>query len=163
MTVILPLFKSADVSLPIDSPKIPPINTIVPNGTITLSGLRVLVVEDDAALRQLLKTIIEEYEAIVTAAASAREAISMLTENPGAYDVLLSDFSMPHENGYALIQQVRALSPECGGQIPAAVLSGYVSAQQQEESLAVGFQKHITKPVVPDQLALIIAELALSE
>ena len=162
MTVILPLFKSADVSLPMDSPPLPPINTIVPNGTITLSGLRVLVVEDDAALRQLLKTIIEEYEAIVTTVASAREAISTLTENPGAYDVLLSDFSMPNENGYALIQQVRALSPECGGQIPAAVLSGYVSAQQQEESLAVGFQKHITKPVVPDQLALIIAELALS-
>ncbi len=161
MTVRLPLKVAVDVSLPSDLPKVVPINTFVPNDTtLILSGLRVLVVDDDPALRLLLKMIIEQYKGTVTTAASAQEAIAALTENPGAYNVLLSDIGMPNEDGYSLIQQVRALSDECGGQIPAAVLSGYVSADQQRETLAAGFQRHIAKPVAADQLASTIAELA---
>ncbi len=160
MTVKLPLSVPV-LSLPSDSPLLSSIIPVIPSDiTLTLSGLGVLVVDDDAALRQLLKIIIEQYGGIVTTAGSAKEAISALTEHPGAYNVLLSDIGMPNENGYALIQQVRALSAECGGQIPAAVLSGYVSAQQQRESENAGFQRHIAKPVTTDQLISVIAELA---
>ena len=84
----------------------------------------------------------------------------MLTANPGEYDVLLSDIGMPDEDGYALIRQVRALSADLGGQIPAAALTAYVRGEEQSMALAAGFQKHITKPVEPAQLTSIIAELA---
>ncbi|MBW4640002.1 MAG: PAS domain-containing protein [Gloeocapsa sp. UFS-A4-WI-NPMV-4B04] len=125
-----------------------------------LDGLRVLVVDDEPGLLELLKTILEQYAAHVTAVASAKEAIAHLTANPGEYDVLLSDIGMPDEDGYALIRQVRELSAELGGQIPAAALTAYVRGEDQSETFTAGFQRHIAKPVEPEQLVLIIAELA---
>ena len=125
-----------------------------------LDGLRVLVVDDEAGILELLKTILEQYAAQVTAVASAKEAIAALTANPGEYDVLLSDIGMPNEDGYALICQVRALSAETGGQIPAAALTAYVRVEEQRETLTAGFQRHIAKPVEPEQLVSMIAELA---
>jgi two-component system CheB/CheR fusion protein len=125
-----------------------------------LEGLRVLVVDDDAGLRELLKTILEQYGAGVTAVSSARDAIATLTANPGEYDVLLSDIGMPEEDGYMLIRQVRELSAELGGQIPAAALTAYVRGEEQRETFNAGFQRHIAKPVEPEQLVSAIAELA---
>jgi two-component system CheB/CheR fusion protein len=132
-----------------------PLDSIQP-----LEGLRVLVVDDEAGILELLKTIVEQYGAEVTAVGSAKEAIAVLTANPGQHDVLLSDIGMPNEDGYALIRQVRALSAELGGQIPAAALTAYVRAEEERESLATGFQRHIAKPVEPAQLVSIIADLA---
>lgn len=125
-----------------------------------LHGLRVLVVDDEAGILELLKTILEQYAAQVTAVGSAKEAIAALTANPGEYDVLLSDIGMPDEDGYTLIRQVRELSAETGGQIPAAALTAYVGGEDQSETLSAGFQRHIAKPVEPEQLGLIVAELA---
>ncbi len=124
-----------------------------------LLGLRVLVVDDERCLLELLKTIIEEYGAQVTAVGRAQEAITLLRANPGEYDILLSDIAMPNEDGYDLIRQVRALNPELGGQIPAIALTGYVREEQQRESFAAGFQRHIAKPVQPNQLVSMITEL----
>ena len=109
---------------------------------------------------ELLKTILEQYSAQVTAVGSAKEAIAVLTANPGEYDVLLSDIGMPNEDGYALIRQVRELSAELGGQIPAAALTAYVRVEEQRETLNTGFQRHIAKPIEPEQLVSMIAELA---
>lgn len=125
-----------------------------------LDGLQVLVVDDEAGLLELLKTILEQYAAQVTAVGSAKEALAALIANPGEYDVLLSDIGMPDEDGYALIRQVRELNVETGGQIPAAALTAYVRGEEQSEALAAGFQRHIAKPVEPEQLVLIVAELA---
>ncbi len=61
-----------------------------------------------------------------------------------------------------LIRQVRQLSAENGGQIPAAALTAYVRGQEQRETVEAGFQRHIAKPIEPEQLVLIIAELAQS-
>ncbi len=125
-----------------------------------LEGLRVLVVEDDAGLRELITTILEQYGAEVTEVNCAQNAIASLTNNPGKYDVLLSDIGMPNEDGYSLLRQVRELSQELGGQIPAAALTAYAREQDRTESFAAGFQRHIAKPVQLEELVLIIAELA---
>ena len=126
----------------------------------SLSGLRVLVVDDEAGMLELLKTILEQYSAQVTAVGSAKEAIAVLTANPGEYDALLSDIGMPNEDGYALIRQVRELSADLGGQIPAAALTAYVRVEEQSLALNAGFQRHIAKPIEPEQLVSMIAELA---
>ncbi|WP_009631470.1 CheR family methyltransferase [Synechocystis sp. PCC 7509] len=125
-----------------------------------LEGLRVLVVEDDAGLLELIKTILEQYGAEVTEVNSAKNAIASLTNNPGKYDVLLSDLGMPEDDGYSLLRQVRELSPELGGQIPAAALTAYAREGDRQQSFAAGFQRHIAKPVQPEELVSIIAELA---
>ncbi|MEI2579408.1 ATP-binding response regulator [Scytonema sp. PRP1] len=163
MTVRLPLVKyhtgtvvSSDLSQVSRAGQEVPLDT-----TPTLLGVRVLVVDDEAGLLELLTTILEQYGAQVMAVTSAKEAIAILRANPGEYDVLLSDIGMPDEDGYALIRQVRALDGELGiGRIAAIALSAYVREEEQSKSLAAGFQRHLAKPVEPAQLASIIAELA---
>jgi two-component system CheB/CheR fusion protein len=126
----------------------------------SLDGLQILVVDDEADTRELLKFMLQKYGAEVLTVESARAAIAALTENPGRYDVLISDIGMPDENGYFLIRQVRALAAEAGGKIPAAALTAYASDQEQEMAIEAGFQTHIAKPIKPVQLGLIIANLA---
>jgi two-component system CheB/CheR fusion protein len=76
------------------------------------------------------------------------------------HDVLLSDLAMPETDGYTLIRQVRALSPELGGQIPAAALTAYLTVENRESALKAGFQMHIAKPLETAQLPSIVASLA---
>jgi len=125
----------------------------------SLDGLQILAVDDEADTRELLKFMLQKYGAEVLTAASAREAMAALRENPGRYDVLISDIGMPDENGYFLIRQVRALAAEAGGKIPAAALTAYANDREQERAIEAGFQTHIAKPIEPIQLGLIIANL----
>ncbi|MBD2344207.1 chemotaxis protein CheB [Anabaena subtropica] len=126
----------------------------------SLEGVWVLIVDDEPDIRLLFKLVLEEYGVKVTEAASTREALSKLRENPGSYDVLLSDIGLPEEDGYVLIRQVRALSAEEGGQIPAAALTAYAGYTEYTEALAAGFQTHISKPIEPTQLVALVASLS---
>ncbi|MBD0307367.1 MAG: PAS domain-containing protein, partial [Microcoleus sp. T1-bin1] len=126
----------------------------------SLDGLQLLVVDDEADTRDLLKFVLEKYGAEVLTVESARAALAALTENPGRYDVLISDIGMPEENGYFLIRQVRALAAEAGGKIPAAALTAYAGDREEERAIEAGFQTHIAKPIKPIQLGIIIANLA---
>ncbi|MDB9376062.1 chemotaxis protein CheB [Nodularia sphaerocarpa] len=126
----------------------------------SLEGVRVLVVDDQADICQLFKIVLEDYGAEMTGVESAKEALGTLKANPGGYDVLLSDIGLPEEDGYSLIRQVRELSPEAGGQIPAAALTAYAEYADHTEALAAGFQMHVAKPIPPAQLLSIVATLA---
>lgn len=132
----------------------------IDEGVPSLAGLQVLVVDDDLDTRELLRFMLENYGAEVVTVESARAAMAALTENPGRYDVLVSDLGMPEENGYFLIRQVRDLAASAGGQIPAVALTAYASDQERERAIEAGFQTHIAKPVKPVQLVLIVANLA---
>ncbi|MEG4074881.1 CheR family methyltransferase [Microcoleus sp. Pol14C2] len=126
----------------------------------SLKGLHILAVDDRIDTRDFLQFVLEGYGAEVLAVESARSAIAALTENPGRYDVLISDIGMPEEDGYFLIREVRALAAEAGGEIPAAALTAYAGDKERERAIEAGFQRHITKPVQPIQLALMVANLA---
>jgi two-component system, chemotaxis family, CheB/CheR fusion protein len=126
----------------------------------SLVGVRVLVVDDEADVRQLLMTVLEHYGITVTVVASAQEAIATLTNNPKDYDVLLSDIGMPGEDGYTLMRQIRTMSMEAGGQIPAAALTGFGRKVDHDTAIAAGFQWHLAKPVKQDQLLSVVAALA---
>jgi two-component system, chemotaxis family, CheB/CheR fusion protein len=127
--------------------------------TPSLAGFSILVVDDEENCRVLMKCMLEEFGAEVLVVASVSEAIAALTENPGQYDVLLSDIGMPEEDGYSLIRQIRAFSAEAGGQIPAVAITAYVSDQERQMAIEAGFQAHIAKPVDIDPLIVIIANL----
>jgi CheY-like chemotaxis protein len=66
---------------------------------------------------------------------------------------------MPGEDGYALIAKVRALAPERGGQIPAAALTAYVRGEDRVKVLRSGFQLHVSKPLEPNELIAVVANL----
>jgi two-component system, chemotaxis family, CheB/CheR fusion protein len=126
----------------------------------SLVGVRVLVVDDEVDVRQLLTVVLEQYGITVTVVTSAQEAIATLTTNPKNYDVLLSDIGMPGEDGYTLIRQIRTMSAEAGGQIPAAALTGFGRKVDHDTAIAAGFQWHLAKPVKQDQLLSVVAALA---
>jgi signal transduction histidine kinase/CheY-like chemotaxis protein len=123
-----------------------------------LAGLRVLVVDDEIDARQIISHSLTRRGAEVKTCGSAGEALALLKEwRP---DVLLSDIGMPDEDGYSLINKVRALPPERGGQTPAAAFTAYAREQDRERALAAGYQMHIAKPISSDQLVSAIAQLA---
>ena len=122
-----------------------------------LTGVRVLVVDDEQDTRRLISTVIAQTGAEVTACASAGEALEKLkTWRP---HILMSDIGMPGEDGYALIQKVRALPPALGGRTPAAALTAYARDEDRGRALAAGYQLHIAKPFNPHELLAAISDL----
>ncbi|MBD2084914.1 ATP-binding protein [Trichocoleus sp. ST-U3] len=121
-----------------------------------LDGLQILVVDDEADARELLKSILEQYGAEAIAVASAEEAIATIQQSKP--DVLISDIGMPNEDGYSLIRRVRALEAE-QGQIPSVALTAYVRVDDQEAALSAGFQSHVAKPIDPTELITVVASL----
>jgi two-component system CheB/CheR fusion protein len=125
-----------------------------------LEGVCILMVDDEVDNLDLLKYILEDAGADVVPLTSARDAIAALRAAPERYDVLLADIGMPDEDGVDLIRQVRALDAAAGGQIPAAAITAYVSEQEQQLAIDAGFQKHLAKPINPDQLTRMVTNLA---
>jgi signal transduction histidine kinase/CheY-like chemotaxis protein len=121
----------------------------------TLSGVRVLVVDDEHDTREILSVMLTRYGAEIRTAGSAAEAMDVFGQ--WLPDVLVSDIGMPEEDGYALIKKIRALPPENGADVPAIALTAFASAQDKKIALAAGFQRHIAKPVEPVALAKNVA------
>jgi signal transduction histidine kinase/ActR/RegA family two-component response regulator len=123
-----------------------------------LSGLRVLVCEDDVDSRELLQEVLSSEGATVRLAAAAGEALDQLREFQP--DVLVSDIGLPLVDGYALMRQIRELAPTEGGRIPAIALTAYAGAEDGRRALSAGYQLHVTKPVDPRDLTARVAKLA---
>jgi PAS domain S-box-containing protein len=115
-----------------------------------LKDIEVLVVDDETDSREFVAFVLEQAGAKVITAATAKEAVTLLIR--AKPDVLLSDIGMPDMDGYMLMQWVRALPPEQGGQIPAIALSAYAGEFNQQQALEAGFQRHMAKPVEPENL-----------
>lgn len=126
--------------------------------SLSLSGLRVLIVDDEIDTREFLVIALEQYGAEVIAAASADEAMRLLERLKPS--VMVSDIGMPVEDGYTLIRRIRALAPKQGGTIPAAALTAYVREEDRIQALQAGFQMHVPKPIEPMQLVAVVAKLA---
>lgn len=148
-TVRIPLLLSQPQSNP-DSEQ--------PEPSLDLQGIEILVVDDDVDTREFVAFLLEQYGAQVTAVGSASEALVALSQS--VPDVLLSDIGMPEMDGYMLIQKVRTLAPEQGGQIPAIALSAYAGEINYQQALSAGFQTHLSKPVEPDKLVALVTKLA---
>jgi CheY-like chemotaxis protein len=122
-----------------------------------LTGLRVLVVDDDPDALELFSVALALNGAEVKVGARAREALKILDR--WLPDVLVSDIGMPGEDGYALISELRARPAEPGGLIPALALTGFASDNDATRAREAGFQMHVPKPVEPDNLIALVASL----
>jgi len=129
----------------------------LPQSELALDGVKVLTVDDDPDTLDLLMTVLSQYGAEVQGAASVATAVTLFeTFQP---QVLVSDIGMPNENGYALIRQIRALSPEQGGQVLAIALTAYTRDVDKQQVLASGYQRHLSKPVEIDSLVRAVKQL----
>lgn len=123
----------------------------------SLSGIRVLVIDDDPDARQLLTFLLETNGAIVTAVDSAPKALILIGQ--AQPDILLSDIGMPEMTGYELIRAVRAAKIA----IPAIALTAYAGDSDRQQALEAGFQQHITKPIDPRSVVAIALDLVQQE
>ncbi|PSR17612.1 hybrid sensor histidine kinase/response regulator [filamentous cyanobacterium CCP3] len=137
----------------------------LPQPALDLSGIRVFSVDDSADTREFLTVLLGQYGAEVVTVGSATEALETLkTWRP---DVLISDIGMPDIDGYSLIQQIRSLPCDQGGTIPAfseavlpaIALTAYARYEDQQQSLASGYQRHLSKPLDPEKLVKAVLEL----
>ena len=128
------------------------------DGLPSLEGLKVLVVDDEADTRELIREVLKECGSEVILSRSAAEALAALEEHKP--DILISDLGMPDEDGYSLITKIRALPVERGGHIPAAALTAYARPEDRMRVLRSGFQFHLPKPVDSAELVTVIASLA---
>lgn len=145
-TIRLPLLKSAsNPDLELNN-----FDSTVNTQQTPLSGVRVLVVDDDADMRDYIACVLEQSGAEVFVVTSAVEALEALPKIKP--DILLSDIGMPNMDGYMLLRQVRSLEAENGGQVRAIALTAYAGEYDQQQAKAAGFQMHLPKPVEPDHL-----------
>jgi CheY-like chemotaxis protein len=123
-----------------------------------LSGLNVLLVDDDSDTLTLMATALKRREANVTAVSSAGEAIQEITRKRP--DVLVSDIAMPDEDGYGLIKKIRSLENGVAENIPAVAITAYAKEEDRERALSAGFQIYLAKPVELTELISVVARAA---
>ncbi len=123
-----------------------------------LEGMRVVVVDDEPDARGFVGALLGACGAEVTLASSADEGLAAVARvRP---DALVSDIAMPGADGYTLIARVRALPPELGGATPAVAVSAFARAEDRERAARAGFERHLAKPIDPDELLDVLASLA---
>ena len=148
-TVCLPLAASQAARTRPDGPDRSPVRR--------LENVDVLVVDDDAETREVLKVALGFEGARVTTAPSVADAVAAIEQRWP--DVLVSDIGMPGEDGYDLIRRVRRLEAVRGRHIPAIALTAYAAAEDRRRTLHAGYDSHVAKPVEASAFAPLIASL----
>jgi PAS domain S-box-containing protein len=123
----------------------------------SISGVRVLVVDDERDSRRTISAILELHGAIVTAAASAAEGLVLSGRH--SFDILLCDIAMPEQDGYSLIRNIRAPADK-KSRVPAVALTAYGRPAEREIALGEGFDEYLKKPVEPEELISLVASMA---
>jgi signal transduction histidine kinase/ActR/RegA family two-component response regulator len=122
-----------------------------------LTGLHILLVDDDRDTLEMIAAALTRRDATVTAALSADEAIARIKESRP--DVIVSDIAMPGEDGYELLQRIRALDDDQAKLIPAIAITAYAREEDRQRALSSGFQDYLTKPVELTELITIVSNL----
>ena len=124
---------------------------------ITLAGIRVLLADDEADIRELMTAALEKAGATVISVDSAAAALHVLGDRD--IDVLLADIAMPGQDGYDLIRAVRMLPEPRTANIRAAAVTACARDDERQRALAAGFQLHLAKPLQPAALVQAVAQL----
>jgi len=122
-----------------------------------LAGVKILVVDDAAESRELVRMVLAGAEAEVVTASSVDEALALL--DAARPDVIVSDIGMPARDGYELMRVVRRLPAERGGNTPAVAMTAFARSEDRMRAMLAGFQVHVTKPIEPYELIVIVASL----
>jgi PAS domain S-box-containing protein len=152
------------VTLPLAAPPELREHALAPAGTaavannVSLATIRVLLVEDEPDAAEFVRHLLEGYGAEVIIAASAGEALDLLTRMQP--DILISDIGLPGMDGYELMERIRRRDASQGGGIPALALTAFARSDDRTRAMLAGYQAHLTKPVVSAELVATVARFA---
>ncbi|MDZ8260374.1 response regulator [Nostoc sp. ChiQUE01b] len=127
------------------------------NQSMSFKGLRLLVVDDDFDTRKLLTYLFELNEAEIITAASAAQAIAIMSFFKP--DILISDIYLPDEDGYSLLLKVRNLEAKRGRKIPAIAVTASTSKEDRDMAFLAGYEIYRCKPIDLDELTFMVASL----
>jgi PAS domain S-box-containing protein len=126
----------------------------------SLEGVWAVLVDDEPDARELVTLLLELNGARVTAFGSTDDALNLLTDDMGTRpDILISDLSMPVEDGIGLIRKLREWERTHGGALPAVALTAFGRSNDRTRALEAGFQTHVTKPAEPAELVVEVRSL----
>lgn len=124
----------------------------------SLSGIRILVVEDEPDTCEFLDRFLRGYGAEVVIAHSAAEALSRIDGDK--VDIVISDIGLPDVDGYDLMNHIRSLPASAGGATPAIALTAYARTADRTRAFRAGYQAHLSKPIEPTELFATISSFA---
>ncbi|SDZ79886.1 PAS domain S-box-containing protein [Desulfuromusa kysingii] len=121
-----------------------------PSGTETI-----LVVDDEESISSLIKNMLERYGYQVTSTSSSSEALMIFARDPGLFDLVITDYTMPQMNGIDLATELFKICPD----LPILLCTGFSDINSTEKALEIGIKSCINKPMQADQLALSVRQL----
>jgi PAS domain S-box-containing protein len=153
-TVLLPSSAEADL---VDMPsQVASADPVQPRDS--LSGIRILVVEDEPDTCEFLDRFLTGYGAEVVIARSAAEALARISSEK--IDFIVGDIGLPDVDGYDLMHRIRELPASAGGATPAIALTAYARTEDRMRAHRAGYQAHLTKPIEPAELVATISSFA---
>ena len=123
-----------------------------------ISGLKVLVVDDDADTCEMIRFVLEQCGGVVTTVADAESAMEAFHATRPA--IMISDIGLPEVDGYELLRRIREDERQTGRKTPAVALTAFARIEDRVKALAAGYQMHVAKPVEPGELLTIVASLS---
>jgi PAS domain S-box-containing protein len=128
-----------------------------------LKALRTLLVEDNPINQKLARRLLEKNGCQVVVAGNGREALTALERTDWNVDVVFMDVQMPEMDGLEATREIRRLELLNGKRLPVFALTAHISKQDEEQCLAAGMDRHFTKPIKPELLEAVLAEVASGE
>ncbi|WP_416667215.1 response regulator [Egbenema bharatensis] len=136
-------------------------NNRFPSHSISLQGLRVLVVDNHVDSCDLIALLLQPYGVEVKTASLTRQVLKLLVQwRP---DVLVSEIALPAVDGFALVQSVRTLTGKWGKEVPVIAVTAYVAEEMRQRALSSGFDQWLTKPLDLDEFVAVLVHSVLSQ
>ena len=133
------------------------VEEIAPEDSLSLQGIKAVVIDDEVDAQELLSLTLEQWGAQVKIASDTTNALALLHEFQP--DIIISDIGMPHEDGFSFLQRVRACSDRTIRNTPAIALTAYARDEDRDKVFSVGYQDHITKPFEPAEIVDAVSAL----
>ncbi len=115
----------------------------------------VMLVDDEEMLLAVWQDLLQELGYQITAASSGRRALELFQQDPDSFDLLITDYTMPHMTGLELADEVLALRPE----VPIILCTGFSEQVTSDVAASRGVKRFVMKPIVSRDFAEIIREV----
>jgi PAS domain S-box-containing protein len=152
-TVRLPLLKQVGESVNGDGNTLPS-----PTESKPLAGLKIIVVDDEPDSQDFIAFVLQQAGADILPMPSAIAALKVIQQVQP--DLIVSDIGMPEMDGYMMIEQIRKL-PSQRRDVLAIALTAYAGEVNERNILQAGFQKHLAKPIDPNELVAAVTRLVM--